>query len=107
MGAQTSSDIAYGVAIDLESTTVKWWDLPEQGDVVRMGVGQYGGHKDPYLIISDTFASLESGEARVMQPYRAADEPYVTYDAMLVAAAEELKVPVTDQPGWIFAVDES
>lgn len=107
MAAQTSSDIAYGVAIDLESSPVQWWDLPEQGDVIAMGVGEYGGPKQWFLVIADTLAGLEPGEARVLQPYLVTDEPYLTWDAMLVAAAEELKVPLTGLPGWIFAQDEN
>jgi hypothetical protein len=107
VGAQTSSNIAYGVAIDLESSALEGWDLPEQGEVISMGVGQYGGPKDQFLIISDTFASLEPGEVKAVQPYQAASDPYLTWDAMLVAAAEDLKVPIVGQPGWVFALDES
>ena len=107
MGAQMSVDVAYGVAIDLEASNVHWDELPNQGAVASLGVGQYGGPKDYFLVISETWKSIESGERTIVQPYRAADEPYLTWDAMLVAKAEELKIPLVGQPGWVFAVDEN
>lgn len=107
MGAQASVDIAYGVTVDLESSGLSWWDLPEQGEVIGMGVGPYGDYKSQHLIISDTLESLEPGDVKFVAPYQAASEPYLTWDAMLVAAAEELKVGIVGQPGWIFALDES
>lgn len=107
MAAQASFDIAYGVAIDLEASGLSWPDLPEQGEVIRMGVGQYGDYKNQHLIVTSTLKSLEPGDVRFVQPYQAASEPYLTWDAMLVAAAEELKVPIVGQPGWIVALDES
>ncbi|MFE0472727.1 hypothetical protein ACFW2V_14030 [Streptomyces sp. NPDC058947] len=107
MGAEISVDTAYGVAIDLEATSLSWNDLPEAGDVISIGVGCYGDHKRRFLVISKTLKGLEPGGVAMVQPYQAASDPYLTWDAMLVAAAEDLKVPIVGQPGWLFALDES
>lgn len=109
MGAESSTDIAYGVAIDLGA--LEWWEIGEahlqDGKIFLLGVGRYGGPKRWFLALTDTTESVESGDVKVIQPYRAADEPYLTWDALLVAAAEKLKVSLDGQPGWIFALDES
>jgi hypothetical protein len=95
------------VAIDIEASSLDWWDLPEQGEVIGMGVGPYGDFKNQYLIISSTLKSLESGDVKAVQPYQAASDPYLTWGAMLVATAEDLKVSIVGQPGWLFSFDES
>lgn len=107
MGAQASTDIAYGVAIDIEASGLNRWDLPEQGEVISMGVGPYGDYKSQHLVIASTLESLEPGDVKFVQPYQAASDPYLTWDAMLVAAAEDLKVDIVGQPGWILALDEN
>lgn len=107
MGAQTSADVAYGVPLDLDSSTVEWWDLPNSGEVISMGVGEYGGPKNWFLVIAETLISLEPGESRVLQPYSVTEEPVITWDAKLVATAEDLKVPLAGRPGWVFALDEN
>jgi hypothetical protein len=107
MGAYASICIVYGVAIDIEASALDWWDLPEEGEVTGMGVGLYGGFKNQHLIISSTLESLEPSDVKAVQPYQAASDPYLTWDAMLVATAEDLKVPIVGQPGWLFSFDES
>lgn len=107
MGAEISIDTAYGVAIDLEATSLNWTDLPEAGDVISIGVGCYGDYKRYFLVISKTLKGLEPGGVAMVPPYLAASEPYLTWDAMLVATAEDLKVPIAGQPGWLFTLDES
>lgn len=107
MGAYASTSVAYGVAIDIEASALEWWDLPEQGEVIGMGVGPYGDFKTQHLIISSTLKSLEPGDVETVQPYQAASDPYLTWDAMLVATAEKLKVPIAGEPGWLFTLDES
>src|SRR5688572_33005344 len=64
MGAYASTSMAYGVAIDIEASVLEWWDLPEQGEVIGMGVGPYGGFKNQYLIISSTLKSLDPGDVK-------------------------------------------
>lgn len=107
MGAYSSTSMAYGVAIDIEASALDWWDLPEEEEVTGMGVGPYGDHKSQHLIISSTLVTLEPGDVKAVQPYQAASDPYLTWDAMLVATAEGLKVPIVGEPGWLFALDES
>lgn len=107
MGADASTSVAYGVAIDIEASTLDGWDLPEQGEVIGMGVGPYGDFKSRHLVISSTLKNLEPGDVKTVQPYQAANDPYLTWDAMLVAAAEDLKVPIMGEPGWLFTLDES
>lgn len=107
MGAQRSASVAYGAPIDVEAPGFDWWDLPEAGEVISVGFGEYGGPKRYLLVVTSTLEDVTTGSARMVGPYQAASEPYLTWDAKIVATAEELGVPLTDQPGWVFLCDEN
>jgi len=106
MGYQVGSYIAYGALVEL--TQEQKWDWPEtkpQDDrVVTFNAGEYDNN-DYYLVVQGTWKGLEPGDFRIIEPYSATAEPYLSWDALIVAAAEELKVPLASQPGWIFAPD--
>lgn len=108
MGISHSDHVAYGVQVELPES-LPWWDFtearPQDGKVMTMGAGAYDDD-DYYLVIPDTWKSIEPGEPRRIAPYRASDEPYLSWDGLLVAAAEELKVPIRSEPAWLFLPDE-
>jgi hypothetical protein len=87
-----------------------WWAFieskPQGGKVCVMDVGKYDDN-DCFLVVDATWKTVEPGEPKSVQPYLATMEPYMTWDALLVASAEELGVKIATPPGWIFALDES
>lgn len=109
MSFYKSNNAAYGVPVEL-TENMPWWDFVEarpQGDkVATMWLGAVDAN-DSYLVIRSTQETPEPGQPKFIGPYSAASEPYLTWDALLVAAAEELKLPITGQPAWLFVPDES
>lgn len=109
MSFNKSNNVAYGVQVEL-TDNMPWWDFvearPQEGKVVGMREGAVDAD-DHFLVITGTWKTPEPGEPVFIGPYSAASEPYLTWDALLVAAAEELKLPITGQPAWLFVPDES
>jgi len=104
-----SSYATYGIPVELPGP-LPWWDFfkakPQGGRVLPMGAGAYDDDQF-YLVIPETWREVEPGNRVSIAPYLASEEPYLSWDGLLVAAAEELKLVIVDPPAWIFAPDES
>lgn len=105
-----SSYFAYGARVEPPPEAVPFWNLndvrPQGGEVAVMSAGAYDAD-DYYLVVSDTWEELKPGDAKIITPYSATDETQMAWDALIVAAAEELKIRLLGQPGYIFVADES
>ena len=109
VGIDHSDYVAYGMQIELNEA-MPWWDFneirPQGGKVMPMMAGKYDGAHN-FLAIRSTWKRIEPGDPRFIGPYRGSDEPYLTWDGLLVAAAEEMKLAIISQPAWIFAPNDS
>lgn len=111
MSIDHSDDIAYGLPVRMPES-MEWWDFTEaeapEGEVIPFWSESHANHdrKGALLVIGETFEHPEPGTPRFFGPYVASVEPYLTWDALLVAAAERLKVEVTGQPGYFFMSSE-
>lgn len=109
MGIYRSTNAAYGARVQLPES-MKWWDFIDerfQGrDVLPTREGRYDDG-DFFLFVKETWKTPEPGEPVFIGPYQASAEPYLTWDGLLVAMAEEMKVSIIGQPAWIFAPSES
>jgi hypothetical protein len=82
-----------------------WWDFNEaraqDGKVTPFSAGRYDDN-DYFLVIKGHLKKVNPGDLTCIEPYSASDEPYISWDGLLVAAAEELKLSIVRQPGWLF-----
>jgi hypothetical protein len=100
--------IAYGVQVSPPDSMAPWEFAalkPPQAAVTPMNAGAYD-ENDFFLVIRDTWKDVKPGNPMLVMPYTASDEPHITWDAMLVATAEELKLSPLCEPGWFFVIDE-
>lgn len=105
MSIHRSDNVAYGVQVELPKS-MGYWDFTDEayqvGPVVPAREGRYDDG-DPFLFIRETWENPDPGSPVFIGPYQASVEPYLTWDALLVAKAEEMKVSIVGQPAWIFA----
>lgn len=109
MGSHVSCYVAYGIQVELAEGAQRWEfsdARPQKGLVMPMQGGGYD-EDDFFLAIPETFKDLEPGEPVFVGPYQGSEDQYLTWDGLLVAAAEELKLPVMSRPAWIFVPDRS
>lgn len=109
MSIERSSNVAYGVRVEPPESMHYWDFVDEQYQVGVVIPTREGRHDDgdAFLFIRETWKTPEPGEPVFIDPYQASEEPYLTWDALLVAKAEEMKVSIAGQPAWIFAPTES
>lgn len=104
MGYSVNAYVAYGVQVEL-TEAMPWWDFnevrPQDGRVVTFSAGRYDDN-DYFLVVQGHLKEVEPGDLTCIGPYAAPNEPYLSWDGLLVAAAEELKIPTVGQPGWLF-----
>jgi hypothetical protein len=100
--------VAYGVLVDMPAH-MDWEQFdgakPSDNCVATARMGVYD-EQDCYLVINETYREIVAGIPTRVAPYLATMEPYMSWDAAIVAAAEELKIRIVTQPSWMFVCDE-
>lgn len=119
MGIQHSCYVFYGVQIEKLDDETFWRIVDDQAekvtDKVRLVTAGRYDNDDFFLVVQthnlfDPIAApedLRPGIPFLVEPYSGTDEPYLEWDAELVAAAEILKAKTIRNPGWLFVPDES
>lgn len=109
MATDVVAHVAYGVQVE-RPDSVEYWEFaelkPADDRITPANMGIYDDN-DFFLVVADTWKTVGPGEPMPVEPYMATMEPYMSWDAALVATAEELKVPMLTRPAWMFIADET
>lgn len=105
---EIGSNVAYGVRVEPPEHWHYWDFTDEQHQVGAVHPAREGRYDDGdcFLFVVETWKTPEPGQPEFIGPYQASEEPYLTWDALLVEKAEEMKVSIVGQPAWIFAPSE-